>query len=118
MPKVRYVVNEDNKLVATNLKPNFVAAFFDEIITMGLKQINHLVNDKNNTLDLVFVNDEYEFILSESISSLVKIDKPHPPVDFTIYNVIPKKLLEKTEKITKFKYNNCITISIKLTFQT
>lgn len=105
LSKVRYEINDDNKLVATNLKPKFVPSFFEELTSIGLKQINDLVNNKNNTLDLIFINEEVEYVLNKSISPLVKIDKPHPPIECTLDNIIPYKQIKEKQTTTTLKYN-------------
>ena len=93
LPNIKYKYNEENKMVPYNFKPSFTTEFFDDINSMGIRQVNNIENHKNNVLDLIFLNDELECDLNVCTNPLVKIDKPHPPIECSIYNVIPKKVI-------------------------
>jgi hypothetical protein len=91
MCNIKYDWNREKKLVPRNFTPNFTADFFSEINILGLRQLNYVLNHANNVLDLIFLNDELEYDLHVSTNPLVKVDKPHPPIECTVYNVIPKR---------------------------
>lgn len=101
LPKIRYDFNNNDKLVASNFKPNFTADLFYELTALGLRQINYVKNYKQNVLDLIFINDELDCELREiKKNPLVKIDAPHPPIECTIYNILPKmQINDKNNRI-------------------
>lgn len=53
--------NQDNMnsniMVPTAIKPEHCAEFIDELLSLGLGQINNVFNSKNRLLDLLFSNE-------------------------------------------------------------
>ncbi|KAL3273048.1 hypothetical protein HHI36_014504 [Cryptolaemus montrouzieri] len=48
--------------------------------TLALKQFNHVKNDNNKILDLIFSNNECRIL--DDFAPLVKKDYHHPPINF------------------------------------
>lgn len=88
-----------------NFKPQFTADFFNEINSMGLKQINYVENHAKNVLDLIIVNDEIEYELRECLNPIVKVDAPHPSIECVIHNIIPKKTTAKKRDMSETIYD-------------
>lgn len=107
LPNIKYSQSNDNKLIPHNFKPSFTADFFCDLNAIGLKQLNNVKNHSRNILDLIFVNDELDYDLQECTNPLVKIDKPHPPIEFHIHNVIPRRKIlkcnDRVKEIFDFK---------------
>lgn len=105
LSNVKYYFDENDKLVAYNFIPKFTADFFNEINSLGLRQINYIENPKGNILDLIFVNDEIDFNLHKCSNPIVNIDTYHPPIECVIQNVIPIKVLSKKQEIIETIYD-------------
>ena len=83
----------------------------NEMNNLELLQFNQVYNYKENILDVVFSNLNIE--VTECIDPLLKIDKPHPPLDISIncnYNLS----LRFSEFIYDFKNCNYDLINIEL----
>ena len=67
--------------------------------------MNHVKNFCNNVLDLVLLTNDVEFSVKECQNPLVKIDKPHPPIECELLNGNPIKKFEKIVNKKKAIYN-------------
>lgn len=105
LPKINCSFNNENRLVPYNFIPGFTVKLFDEITSKGRRQLNYIKNDKNHILDLIFLNDELKYDLRECKNPLVKIDKPHPPIECKIFDVLPKREIIERKKAETTMYN-------------
>lgn len=105
LSNVKYYFDENDKLVAYNFIPKFTADFFNEINSLGLRQINYVENPKGNILDLIFLNDEIDFNLHKGSNPIVNLDTYHPSIECVIQNVIPIKVISKKQEIIETIYD-------------
>lgn len=58
---------------------------FENSSEIGLNQVNHIRNENNSYLDLLFTNMTDDFCVTESLSPLWKNEKFHTAIEFSIF---------------------------------
>jgi len=71
---------ESSAMVPSNLHPPHEILVIDELLSMGLVQINHVFNNLNKLLDLIFVHPDLCLTLFCSDNPLVACDAHHKPL--------------------------------------
>ncbi|XP_055633108.1 uncharacterized protein LOC129773519 [Toxorhynchites rutilus septentrionalis] len=97
---------ESNFVTAdTNSVETASACLLDNMALMNLKQFCGILNPWNHILDLVFSNAD-SCIVHEAAVAIVKIDRPHPPLEITLVFSGSESLFEH-EDIPQLDFN-CI----------
>lgn len=84
---VDFIADEDNEslllpIVGENETLQYI---FDKTSQLGLYQVNHIKNDQNCFLDLLFTNCTEDFCVDKAVSPLWKNEKFHTAIEYSLF---------------------------------
>lgn len=71
-------------LIPNNISSAHESYFIDSLLSLNLVQINNFFNKLNKILDLIFVSDDINYTLSESVSSITPSGMHHVSLDLYV----------------------------------
>ena len=85
--KVEFISDKDHEaillpVIGENETLHFL---FDNIANYGLFQINHVKNQRNSFLDLLFTNSIEDFFVQKSLNPLWKNEVLHTAIEYSIF---------------------------------
>lgn len=84
---VNFVIDDENDslLIPIVGDNETLQCLFENSSEIGLNQVNHIRNESNSYLDLLFTNMTDDFCVTESLSPLWKNEKFHTAIEFSIF---------------------------------
>nr|BAK26811.1 putative reverse transcriptase [Culex quinquefasciatus] len=115
--KVEFISDQENEaillpVIGENETLHFL---FDNIANYGLFQINHVKNQRNSFLDLLFTNCIEDFHVQESVTPLWKNEVFHTAIEYSIYahkNTLP--IDWEYEEVLEYNKTNFVEAKRKL----
>lgn len=99
-----------NILLPVQIEPSFAEFFIYEILSLGVHQVNGILNSNNRLLDLVFTNDSTDIEVYKP-PPLLNEDEHHPPIQISFEWHLASRAMHEDSFSFNFKKGNYVEMN-------